>query len=309
MNPTLQARHPLPKRPWVPGLFLLTALVLWACQPYREPSPTPTARSGPTPTAAASATDTHQPAPNTPAPSTPTPPGCTETAGQVEKDVIETDLLTKPLRYNVYLPPCYSAETGRRYPVLYLLHGQNFDEQQWLRIGAASAADELIQRREMPAFIIVFPYDHSFKQPTEYRFEEALLTLLIPQIDANYRTRPEASQRAIGGLSRGGAWAIRLGTRHPDVFGAIGGHSPAIFYSDMDTLPVRLRDADKDNFPRIFLDAGDKDVEYANIVQFEAFLNQMNIPHEWHSYLGFHDEKYWSAHVEEYLRWYADGWQ
>jgi enterochelin esterase-like enzyme len=239
----------------------------------------------------------------------PTPTGCAETNGSIEKGVVATALLDKPMRYNVYLPPCYTAETEQRYPVLFLLHGQNFDEQQWLRIGAASAADRLIAAGEVPPFIIVMPFDYSYKQPTQYRFEEVFLDLLIPQIDRAYRTISDAPHRAIGGLSRGGAWAIHLGIRHPDLFGAVGAHSPAIFYSDMDTMPVRLRDANKEHFPRIFIDIGDHDSEYETARPFAELLNEMNIPHEWHEYVGFHDEKYWSAHVEEYLRWYAGGWQ
>jgi len=160
---------------------------------------------------------------------TPTPAGCRETTGVIEKGVITTTLLDKPMRYNVYLPPCYQAGQTQRYPVLYLLHGQNSDEGQWLRIGVSSALDRLIVSGDIPPFIIVMPFDYSFKQPTEYKFEETFIQLLIPQIDMTYRTFTDASQRAIGGLSRGGAWAIRIGTRHPDMFGAIGGHSPAIF--------------------------------------------------------------------------------
>ena len=115
------------------------------------------------------------------------------------------------MRYNVYLPPCYQIAQSQHYPVLYLLHGQNADEGQWLRIGAASALDRLIASGDSVPFIIVMPFDYSFKQPTEYGFEEAFIQLLIPQIEITYRTLKTASQRAIGGLSRGGAWAIRTG--------------------------------------------------------------------------------------------------
>ena len=27
-----------------------------------------------------------------------------------------------------------------------------------------------------------------------------------------------------------------------------------------------------------------------------------------HLYSGAHTEQYWSAHVEEYMQWYAEGW-
>jgi enterochelin esterase-like enzyme len=232
-----------------------------------------------------------------------------ETSGAIIPGRIDTALLDKPMRYIVYLPPCYAAETEKHYPVLYLLHGQNYDEGQWLRIGAAKTADRLISARELPPFIIVMPYDYSFKQPSEYKFEQVLIEMLLPRIDQTYRTLPEKAQRALGGLSRGGAWAIHLGLRHPDLFGAIGAHSPAIFYSDMETMRIRLRDADKEHFPRLFLDAGDHDSNYDNIVAYESLLNENDIPHEWHPYIGFHEEKYWSAHVEEYLRWYAAAWK
>jgi enterochelin esterase-like enzyme len=52
-----------------------------------------------------------------------------------------------------------------------------------------------------------------------------------------------------------------------------------------------------------------QDSEYDSALSFAQLLDEMNIPHEWHAYIGFHEEKYWSAHVEEYLRWYAEGWK
>lgn len=244
-----------------------------------------------------------------PLPATPaSPPVCNSKTGKLESGEIDTTMLAKPMRYTVYLPPCYGFDTNLRYPVLYLLHGQGFTEDQWIRIGAASAADRLISNGETPPFLIVLPFDHSYKQPNQYNFEDVFIQRLMPLIDQNYRTNPVASQRAIGGLSRGGAWALHIGARHPGLFGAIGGHSPAIFYSDQQSLPRNLLAIRPDQMPRIWLDAGDSDSEYDVVLPFEKFLVLKNIPHEWHRYLGWHDEKYWSAHVDKYLRWYALGW-
>jgi enterochelin esterase-like enzyme len=293
-------------------LLLLLFAALAACSPTNPPQAAsqPLQPSGVTETPAFSPSPTVTAAATIPPTLavTPTPAGCQQTNGQIVKGIIDTRLLDKPMTYNVYLPPCYSFETNRRYPVLYLLHGQNFTEEQWLRIGAARTADSLIAAGQVPPFIIVMPFDHSFKQPSEYRFEDVFIELLLPQIDMAYRTNPNRENRAIGGLSRGGAWAIHLGTRHPELFGAIGAHSPAVFYSDTSTLRLRLRDLPPDQTPEIFIDAGDHDVELEKIENFVALLNEMQIPHEWHAYLGFHEEKYWSAHVEEYLRWYASHW-
>jgi enterochelin esterase-like enzyme len=251
-----------------------------------------------------------QPSPVSRAPvwATATPAVCNKKAGEVVRGVIETDLLDKAMRYNVYLPPCYTADLPKRYPVLYLLHGQGSTEEQWIRVGAVSAADRIIASGEVPAFIIVFPFDYSYKQPNEYNFEQVFVDLLLPQIDREYRTQADATHRAIGGLSRGGAWALRIGTLHPELFGAIGGHSPAIFYVDEKSLMRRLLEIPADLMPRIWLDAGDKDSEHNVIEPLEKFLSENGIPHEWHEYIGWHEEKYWSAHVENYLRWYASGW-
>jgi len=290
------------------GLILFAAFSLWACQPLNEQTPVPVISPHPSSTTVLAASLT--PTPATPAPTvSPTPSGCTATSGTLETGVIETPLLDKPLRFNVYLPPCYAVDTEKRYPVLYLLHGQNFDEGQWIRIGATQAADQLISARELPPFIIVMPYDYSYKQPSEYKYEQVFTEILLPRIDLAYRTLPGAAHRAVGGLSRGGAWAIHLGLRHPKLFGAVGAHSPAIFFSDMTTLRLRLSEADRENFPRIFIDVGDHDSEYESAKSFAGLLNEFNLPHEWHEYIGYHEEKYWSAHVEEYLSWYALVWR
>ncbi len=240
---------------------------------------------------------------------TPTPAGCQVKTGSLEKGAIETPLIDKPMRYTVYLPPCYSFFGSKKYPVLYLLHGQGFAEDQWIRIGAAAAADELISTGKSPAFIMVLPYDYSYKQPTEYKFEEVFTRLLIPTIDQAYRTIPQADRRAIGGLSRGGAWALHIGMRNPGMFGTIGGHSPAIFFADEQSLPRRVLEIPSDRMPRIWLDVGMNDSEYIVIQAFEVFLNKNNVSHIWHEYIGWHDEKYWSAHVHNYLSWYAQAWK
>jgi enterochelin esterase-like enzyme len=286
------------------NLVLLGAFCLSACSPSNQPVPAATATVIlPTQTPASTPTATILPTP-TKVPA----PACLSRAGRIVDGVLDTVLLAKPMRYHVYLPPCYAEEPQRRYPVLYLLHGQGYDEEQWVRLGAPTTADGLIASKEISPLIMVFPYDYSHLQPREYRFEDTFMEVLIPQIDMAYRTRQGAAQRAIGGLSRGGAWALHLGIHHPDVFGSIGAHSPAIFSSDTGSLPLYLRDIPAEKLPRIYIDAGDADSQLQTSQNFKKFLDAGDIPHEWHQYVGFHNEDYWGAHVEDYLRWYAQGW-
>lgn len=171
--------------------------------------------------------------------------------------------------------------------------------------------DALVASGELPPFLIVLPRDRSWAQPTEDPFGQVLVEKLVPTVDQQYRTQPERSQRAVGGLSRGAGWAIHLGLSHWEMFGAIGGHSPPVFWADTSHIRAWLGAIPTGSLPRIYLDIGEKDrpaiLESAR--WFETLLTEEDIPHVWHLYTGYHEEAYWARHVDEYLRWYAAGWQ
>jgi len=82
--------------------------------------------------------------------SSPTQLACWQAGGQVAQGSLETDLLPKPLDFRVYVPPCYDQEVARRYPVLYLIHGQSYNDDQWDRLGADETADVQIASGEAP---------------------------------------------------------------------------------------------------------------------------------------------------------------
>lgn len=235
---------------------------------------------------------------------------CLSRGGQVELGEVISTRLEDPLKYRAWLPPCYAQHPERRYPVLYLLHGMDATDEQWERLGAGETAARLIAAGEISPFIIVMPLDPDWEQPTQVNFGLALVDDLIPHIDARYRTHAERLQRAIGGLSRGGAWAIHLGLSHWEAFSAFGGHSPSIFWSDAVKIPLWLDAIPSAQLPAIYLDIGDHDTPelLEAATGFEALLTEKNIPHEWHLFSGYHEEAYWSKHLEDYLRWYASAW-
>ncbi len=269
------------------------------------PQPTPSFTS-PLSSATASPEPTALPSPDP----TPTPLACWQDGGQVEVGAVSSSLLPLPLDFRIYLPPCYEELPTRRYPTLYLIHGQNYNDDQWERLGADETADRLIADDEIPPLIIVMPRDRSWEQPTADRFGEALMTDLLPWIDENYRTIPARRSRAIGGLSRGAAWALHLGFSHWESFGAIGMHSLPVFWTDLPHLRGWIDAIPRDQLPRIYMDLGDKDrPQISKSAQwFEGLLTDKGIPHEWHLYPGYHEEAYWESHVEEYLRWYSRQW-
>ena len=303
---------------------LFLALFLNACQaaqtPERPPvilrtvEPTPTAtivppKASPTPTASLPPTQTPSAAKATP-PTTGTASTCLAQGGKVEVSQLEVKDLPDLLDYRLYLPPCYAENAHQRYPVLYLVHGQSFNDDQWDRLGVDETVDRLLANGEISPFIIVMPRDTRWGSAEQDPFDEAVLQGLIPFIDRQYRTLDERQYRAIGGLSRGAGWAANLGLQYPELFGAVGMHSLALFWSDVPNVKLWLDEISPEKMPRFYIDAGLNDrPDILNSSRwFESQLNQRDIPHEWHLFAGYHDEAYWSSHVEQYLRWYAAEW-
>lgn len=174
-------------------LALLAAIT--ACSPSNQQIPTSTnLPSTSTPPITSTVTSTP----------TATPLTCLTQPGRVEDG--QLDSFTPAQEFRVYLPPCYDQKTDERYPVLYLLHGQTYTDDQWIRLGAVKVMDELIVSGESAPFIIVFPDDRYWNLQAGPGFGNRLVNAVIPYIDSTYRTLPDRDHRAIGGMSRGAGW-------------------------------------------------------------------------------------------------------
>src|SRR5690606_15011659 len=143
------------------------------------------------------------------------------------------------------LPPCYHELSDRRYPVLYLIHGQSYTDDQWDRLGADEKAGELIAAGEISPISQVMPRDRSGVQPSRHKVGQVLAESLVPIHAEQYRTIPDREYRAVGGLSRGASWSIHLGLSHWELFGTIGAHSLPVFWEDTKYIRTWL-----DSIPR-----------------------------------------------------------
>jgi len=230
--------------------------------------------------------------------------------GSTERYSLESKMLNGMLYYTVYFPPCYARENPDGYPVLYLLHGQNFTDAMWLDLGAAAAADELITNGDAAPFLMVMPYEeYFFRGADDNKFPDALTAELIPEVEDSFNGCGERACRALGGISRGAAWAMRIGLQEWDLFASIGAHSLPTFRGDIDRLPEWLDAIPYGEEPRIWLDTGRFDPEVKAAYRFAHVFDAKGIPHEWHLKNGRHNEAYWSKNMESYLRWYAAGWE
>jgi enterochelin esterase-like enzyme len=221
---------------------------------------------------------------------------------------MDSKVYKAPVKFSIYLPPCYAEQPQLYYPVLYLLHGQTYDHHQWIRLGLPEEADRLINERRIAPLIIVMPNDPDWRQPDESPFGRMLTGELIPYIDQAYATRPERDYRAIGGLSRGASWAFHLGLTEWELFSRIGTHSLPVFVNDHSLIPAWLDKIPAESYPQIYLDMGNQDPELNLARTVERTLTVRRIPHEWHMFNGAHTEAYWSRHLQKYLLWYACEW-
>jgi S-formylglutathione hydrolase FrmB len=132
------------------------------------------------------------------------------------------------LSYNVLLPAGYAASPGRRYPVLYLLHALQYNENTWLDLSDLEKFTAGF--RGADAAIVVMPdggpagWYTNWPDGTE-QWETYHLRHLIPAIDRRFRTRADRAHRAVAGFSMGGYGALDYAARHPNLFVAAGGFS------------------------------------------------------------------------------------
>jgi len=230
--------------------------------------------------------------------------------GVVERYQLESELLNAPVFVSVYLPPCYDESMGGGYPALYLLHGQTFDDRMWIDLGAVAQADALIVSGDARPFLMVMPYEEFYYREADGNlFPEAVIDEIIPWVERSFNVCPGKDCRALGGISRGASWSMRIGLTRPDVFSLLGAHSLPTFRGDLGRLPGWLEAIPEDDMPRIYLDTGRFDPEVKAAYRFNGVLDEKGVPHEWHLNEGRHNEEYWMAHIQDYLRWYAAGWE
>jgi len=231
---------------------------------------------------------------------------CSEASGVIEPFEIswKDDILTG----RVYLPPCYGLDPDREYPTLYMLHGALATDQEWDDLGLDEVADSLISGGEISPLIIIMPREITWIVLPENQFGDQLIKVIIPWIDSHYQTLEDREYRAVGGMSRGGNWAVRLGLLHWGLFGSIGAHSAPLFIGDLKRVPGWVEIIPSSQIPRILLDIGRDDNNLAEADALHESLLDLEIPHDWRISPGLHDENYWRSHLEEYLKWYSAEW-
>jgi S-formylglutathione hydrolase FrmB len=194
---------------------------------------------------------------------------------RVQYKTYQSALMNRELRYGVYLPPSYESSPGRRYPVLYFLHGLNENEMRWSTRGETDLLlDKMIAGMQIGEFIVAVPASATTSFYTNARngnaiWEDTVVKEFIPLIESTYRVNATRATRGISGISMGGYGALKIAMKHPEMFGSVSAHSAALV-PDFDTATVTGRRLDlfKTLFDNIygigFANGGKLDLSYWN---------------------------------------------
>lgn len=243
----------------------------------------------------------------------------------VEQHIFFSSALQRQMRYEVVLPAGY-ASGQQRFPVLYLLHGWQGDETNWVKL------THLVELASRYALIIVTPqalnswYVNSATNPADH-YADYISDDLIAEIDGHYRTIASSHQRAIAGLSMGGYGALLLSLRHPGLFsfaasisGAFSGPSgaeqvmPQLKPStdqafgpqgsqtrEENNLDTLIAAADPAKMPYMLLDCGTADPFLPSNRHVVEEIWSRGFAYEYHELPGAHTWSFWDNSLPNLL--------
>ncbi|HAV64465.1 MAG TPA: esterase [Verrucomicrobiales bacterium] len=155
--------------------------------------------------------------------------------GSVAEVTYYSSSLKRFRRMHVYTPPGYESGEGR-FPVFYLLHGAGDCDDSWTTVGRAGfILDNLIAAGNARPMVVVMPAGHAgpFRfggpRPAVDEFSQDFLNDIMPHVEKNYRVHTDRKNRAIAGLSMGGAQTLNVGVPHLDKFAYLGVYSSGVF--------------------------------------------------------------------------------
>lgn len=227
-------------------------------------------------------------------------------------------------RMTIYTPSGYE-NSGKKYPVLYLLHGMGGDEEAWISLGrTAQILDNLIAEGKAQPMIVVMPNGNVSQEAAP---GESSIGLMVPNpqlprtmegsmeesfpdivkfVDSNYRTIKSKSGRAIAGLSMGGFHAMHISKQYPDWFDYIGLFSAAIRPRDGVTSSIYDNQEGKlkvqfDKRPKLYWIAiGKSDFLYKLNEDYRKQLDEKGYQYTYYETEEGHIWKNWRIYLSEF---------
>lgn len=245
--------------------------------------------------------------------------------GTVSRIWYDSPALGLERRMTVYTPAGYET-SGKRYPVLYLLHGMGGDEEAWISLGrTAQILDNLIAQGKAKPMIVVMPNGNASQEAAPGESSRGMVppTMQLPKtmegsyeqafpeivkfIDKNYRTIKSKSGRAIAGLSMGGFHSLHISKQYPDMFNYIGLFSAAIMPNKEVSSPIYENMGGKlkvqfDKNPALYWIAiGKTDFLYKANEEYRKLLDEKGYKYTYYESDEGHIWKNWRIYLTEFV--------
>jgi S-formylglutathione hydrolase FrmB len=260
-------------------------------------------------------------------------------AAEVRSSTFASASLGRDVRYVVDLPPSYETAPGRKYPVVYALHGLFEGPGFWEGRGLAAALARLRASGAVPEFLVVAPDGGNsfFVNSPSGRYEDMVTRDLIAFVESSYRVVRGRAGRALLGVSMGGYAALHLAFEQPSRFAAVATHSAmlleriptaeqgagrwqmtafhAVFgdpidpklWGENDPL-ASARKVDVKGVPALFVDCGAQDRYGLASGQrdLDRILTERGIPHAFALPPGDHGYEFVRSRIDLSLRFLGD---
>ena len=232
-----------------------------------------------------------------------------EIYGRLDTLVFQSANEEKPRRLVVYLPPQYE-ETEEAYPVLYMLHGLNGNENSWNERGRATQIlDTLIAAKQARPMIMVIP-DANPVCLIEQKEDIGLMKNILmypawkkrefekcyPEIDSflsvKYRFSTRPGSRAVAGLSAGAKQAANLANMYCGTFSSVGMFSPVVGYQQ---VPDSC-------YAKYWIGGGTGDLFHHRINKFRKRLQRGHITYTMYNSKGGHTWRNWRVYFTDYVQ-------
>jgi enterochelin esterase family protein len=240
--------------------------------------------------------------------------------GAIDHHFYRSTVIGDERDFYVYTPPGYDPRAGKRYPVLYLLHGYSDDASGWTAVGRAHIIlDNLIAQGKAKPMVVVMPLgygapeivmgngsgrrDPGIGQRNFDKFTQALISEVIPEVEKSYRVIKDRNARAITGLSMGGGESLTTGLNHLDTFAWIGSFSGAVIMAGND-YPKLFPTLDSRSGSRIrllWIACGTDDGLLAPNRKFEEWLKSKGTPFTQIETPGAHTWMVWRRNLANFV--------
>lgn len=231
-------------------------------------------------------------------------------------------------RMQIYTPPGYE-KSGKKYPVMYLLHGGGGDEECWLSRGRANfIMDNLIAAGKVEPMIVVMTNGNpntsaaplsraqAIKKTDEVgiasmasgRFEVSLVKEVIPYVESKFRVIADAEHRALTGFSMGGYQTQNISNANPTMFKYIGVMSMGLFSSALrgpntydKAAHVNQLKALQAAKPKVYwIGMGNRDFLYQSGIKLRELYDEVGLTYTYRENEGTHDWNSWRMYLKEF---------